>query len=52
MRPAFATGMPPSSDFLLYAKQFGVKDVMVSNTDSLPRFRREVGHQGPGDDAP
>ena len=38
MRPAFATGMPPSSDFLLYAKQFGVKDVMVFNNDSLPGF--------------
>ena len=38
MRPAFATGMPPRSDFLLYAKQFGVKDVMVFNTDSLPGF--------------
>ncbi len=38
MRPAFATGMPPATEFLLYARQFGVKDVMVFNTDGLPGY--------------
>ena len=38
MRPAFATGMPPTYDFLLYAKQFGVKDILLHNTDGIPGY--------------
>lgn len=38
MRPGFGTEMTPTTEFLLYARQFGVTDLVLHNSDSLPGY--------------